>query len=72
MNTTKTGRRFSIISMVLAVASIAVAPVILGPLGILMGAAAVAKGDRHLGMLGVTASAALGVTGYYLAGALIN
>ena len=72
MNTTKTGRRFSIISMVLAVASIAVAPVILGPLGILMGAAAVAKGDRHLGMLGLTASAALGVTGYYLAGALIN
>ena len=67
-----TGRRFSIISMGLALASLAVAPAVLGPLGILMGTIAVAKGDRYLGMLGLTASAALGVTGYYLAGALLG
>ncbi len=67
-----TGRRFSIISMGLALASLAVAPAVLGPLGILMGTIAVAKGDRNLGMLGLTASAALGVTTYYIAGALIG
>ena len=66
------GRRFSIVSLGLALASLAVAPVILGPLGILMGTIAVAKGDRFLGMLGLTASAVLGVTGYYLAGALLG
>ena len=66
----KTGRRFSVISLGLALASLAVAPVVLGPLGILMGTIAVGKGDRYLGMLGLTASATLGVTGYYLAGAL--
>ena len=67
-----TGRRFSIIGLLLALASLAVAPVILGPLGILMGTIAVAKGDRYLGMLGLTASAVLGITGYYLAGALLS
>ena len=66
------GRRFSAISIVLALASVAIAPVVLGPLGILMGIIAVGKGDRYPGMLGVIASAALGVTGYYLAGAFIN
>ena len=48
-----TGRRFIIISMGLALASLAVAPAVLGPLGILMGTTAVAKGDRYLGMLAV-------------------
>jgi len=67
-----TGRRFSVISLVLALASLAVAPVILGPLGILMGTIAVAKDDRLLGTLGLTASAVLGVTGYYLAGELLS
>ena len=65
----KGGRRFSIVSIVLALLSLAVAPVVFGPLGVLMGAVAVARGGRYLGMLGVTASAILGVTGYYLAGA---
>ena len=72
MRGNKPGRRFSIVSWGLALASLAVAPVILGPLGILMGTIAVAKGDRFLGMLGLTASAVLGVTGYYLAGALLR
>ena len=58
--------------MAMALASLAVAPVVFGPLGILMGIIAVAKGDRYLGMLGLTASAALSVTGYYLAGALLS
>ncbi len=72
MRGNNTGRRFSVISLVLALASLAVAPVILGPLGILMGTIAVAKDDRLLGMLGLTASAVLGVTGFYLAGALLR
>ena len=72
MRLNNTGRRFSIIGLVLALASLAVAPVILGPLGILMGTIAVAKDDRYLGMLGLTASAVLGVTGYYVAGALLG
>ncbi len=68
----ETGRRFSLISLALALASVALAPVVLGPLGILTGTVAVGKGDRYLGMLGLTASAVLSVTGYYLAGALLN
>ena len=66
-----TGRWFSSFSLVMAFASLAVAPVVLGPLGILTGMIAVCKGDRIRGMVGVTASATLGVTGYYLAGALL-
>ena len=72
MHQSKTGRWFSAASMVMALVSLAVAPAVFGPLGVLMGIAAVAKGDRYLGMLGVTASAVLSVTGYYLAGALLN
>ena len=60
----RSGRRFG------ALASLAVAPVMMSPLGILMGATAIVKGNRYLGMLGVVASAVLGVTGYYVAGAL--
>ena len=66
------GRWFSLISMIMALASLAVAPAVFGPSGILLGIIAVAKGDRRLGMLGVTASAVLGVTGYYLAGAMLS
>lgn len=72
MHQSKTGRWFSAVSMVMALASLAVAPAVFGPLGVLMGITAVAKGERYLGMLGVTASAVLSVTGYYLAGALLN
>jgi hypothetical protein len=58
--------------MVLALVALAVAPVVFGPLGILMGMVAVVKGERYLGMLGVVTSAVLAVTGYYIAGALIS
>ena len=68
----KPGRWFSAVSIVAALASLAVAPVLLGPLGVLMGMVAVAKGDRIFGMVGITASAALSVTGYYLAVTLLD
>ena len=59
------GRWFRAFSLVIAVASLAVAPVIPGPLGILTGIIAVCKGDQIWGMVGVTASAALGITRYF-------
>ena len=72
MGQKKSGRRFAVASMVLALVALAVAPVVFGPLGILMGMVAVSKGERYLGMLGLTASAVLAVTGYYVAGPLIG
>ena len=72
MGQNKSGHRFGAASMVLALVALAVAPVVFGPLGILMGMVAVSKGERYLGMLGLTASAVLAVTGYYIAGALIG
>ena len=68
----KSGRWFSAASLAMAFVSLAVAPGVFGTLGILMGMAAVAKGDRYLGILGVVASAVFAVTGYYIAGALVN
>jgi hypothetical protein len=68
----KSGGWFAAVSMILALVALAVAPVVFGPLGILMGMVAVYKGERYLGMLGLTASAVLAVTGYYIAGALIG
>ena len=56
----------------MAFVSLAVALGVFGPLGILMGMAAVVKGERYLGMLGVVASAVQAVTGYYTAGALVD
>ena len=70
MGQNKSGRRFAAASMVLALVALAVAPAVFDPLGILM--VAVSKGARYLGMLGLTASAILAVTGYYIAGALIR
>ena len=72
MHKIKPDRWFSAISFAMALVSLAVAPVVFGPLGILAGIAAVAKGNRIEGMLGVTASVVLAVTGYYLAGLLLN
>ena len=72
MGQSKSGRRFAAASMVLALVALAVAPVVFGPLGILMGMVAVVKGERYLGMLGVVTSAVLAVTGYYIAGAFIS
>jgi hypothetical protein len=66
----KPSRRFAIGSIILAALSLLVAPGICAVLGILLGMVAISKGDRYLGMLGVVASAVLGFTGYYIAGAL--
>ncbi len=60
MGQNKSGRRFAAASMVLALVALAVAPAVFDPLGILM--VAVSKGERYLGMLGLTASAILAVT----------
>ena len=68
MGQNKSGRRFAAASMVLALVALAVAPAVFDPLGIQM--VAVSKGERYLGKLGLTASAILAVTGYYIAGAL--
>ena len=72
MHRSKSGRWFSAVSIVLALMSLAVAPGVFGTLGILMGMAAVVKGERYLGLLGVVASAVLAFTGYYIAGAMIG
>ena len=68
----KSGRWLSAASLAMAMVSLAVAPAVFGTLGILMGMAAVVKGERYLGMLGVVASAVFAVTGYYIAGALVS
>lgn len=70
MDLRRSARRFVVISMVSALVAVAVAPAVFGTLGILMGMVAVTKGERYLGMLEVTASAILGVTGYYIGGML--
>ena len=72
MGQNKSGRRFAAASMVLALVALAVAPVVFGPLGILMGMVAVSKGERYLGMSGLAASTVLTVIGYYIARALIG
>ena len=72
MRQNKSGRHFAVASMVLVLAALAVAPVVFGPLGILMGMVAVSKGERYLGMLGPSASAVPAVTGYYIAGSLVG
>ena len=72
MRRSKSGRWFFGASLVMALVSLAVAPGVFGTLGILMGMAAVVKGERYLGMLGVVASAVLATTGYYIAGELIS
>lgn len=62
------GRRWVVGSLVCAFLALGVAPVVSGPLGIMAGTVAVAKGARWWGRTaGVTASAVAGVVGYYLA-----
>ena len=67
MQGAKSGRWFAVSSMVMALVSLAVAPLVCGALGILLGMVAVIKGDRYWGMLGVIAGAVLGFNGYYIA-----
>ena len=56
----------------MAFISVAVAPLIFGVLGIILGMVAVVEGERYLGMLGVTDSAVLAFIGYYIALLLLN
>ena len=72
MRQSKSGRWFSAASITLALVSLAIASSVYGTLGILMGMAAVVKGERYLEMLGVVASAVLAITGYYIAGGLVS
>ena len=67
MRRSKSGRWFFGASLAMALVSLAVAPGVFGTFGILMGMAAVLKGERYLGMLGVVANAVVAVTGYYIA-----
>ena len=61
------GRRWVIVSLVCAGLSLAFAPVVFGPLGVVAGAVAAWKGARWWGTAGVSGSAVAGVVGYYLA-----
>ena len=67
----KSGRWFGVASLLIALISLAVAPLIFGVLGIAVRMIAVAKGNQYLGMLGVVSSAVLGFSGYYFAANLL-
>ena len=70
--TERSSRRWVIGSLVCAVLAVFVAPVVFGPLGIVAGSVAVAKGERWWGMLGVSGSAVAAVAGYWWAGGLVG
>lgn len=61
------GGRWAIGSLMCAALTLAVAPIVLGPLGVVAGALAVWKGARWRGTVGLSASAVAAVIGYYLA-----
>ncbi len=63
--TTMPGRRWVIASLVCAILSLAFAPVVFGPLGVVAGAVAVWKGARWWGTAGVSGSAVAGLVGSY-------
>ena len=56
--------------MICAAFALAVAPVVFGPLGVVVGAVAVWKGARWWEAAGVSASFVAAVAGFYLATAL--
>ena len=63
------GRRWVITSLVCAALSLGSVPVVFGPLGIIAGVAAVAKGARWYGTVGIVASfVAAGISLYWDAG----
>ena len=70
--TSKPGRMWARPSLIYAAWSLAVAPVLLGPLGVAPGCVAIAKGDKWWGAAGVSGSAVAAVVGYYWAGRLIT
>ena len=61
------GRRWVIGSLVFAAMSLAFAPVVFGPLGVIAGSVAVWKGAKLWGTAGVSASFVAAVFGFYLA-----
>ena len=61
------GRRWVISSLVCAGLALAVAPVVLGPLGVIAGAVAAWKGARWWATAGVTASLVAAVVSAYMA-----
>ena len=66
------GRRWVISSLVYAALSLAFAPVVFAPLGVVAGTVAVWKGARWWGTAGLTGSAMAGVLGYFLAAGLVT
>ena len=70
--TRKAGRLWARASLICAVWSLFIAPAVLGPIGVVAGMVAVAKGDKWWGGLGVSGNAAASVTGYLWAGGLIT
>ena len=62
------GRRWVIGSLPCAAVSLAIAPVVFGPLGVVTGAAAVWKGARRWGTAGVPASFVAAMISFYMAG----
>ena len=70
--TRKPGRMWARASLICAVWSLFVAPVVLGPIGVAAGCVAVAKGDKRWGAFAVSGSALAAVVGYYWAGGLIT
>ena len=60
---TNQGRKWVLASLVCAALSLAVAPVVFGPLGVVAGSVAVSKGARWLGAAGVSGSAVAAVVG---------
>ena len=68
----KSGRWFSAASTTMALVLLAIAPGVFGTLGILVGMAAVAKGERYLGMVGDSRQRRVGRNWYYIAGVLVS
>ncbi|MDA1129382.1 MAG: hypothetical protein O2913_11890 [Chloroflexi bacterium] len=66
------GRVWVRASLVCAVLSLFLAPVVFGPLGIVAGMVAIWKGDRWWGAAGASGSAVAAVVGFYWAGELIT
>ena len=64
--TAMAGRRWVIGSLVFAAMSLAFAPVVFGPLGVIAGSVAVWKGAKWRGTAGVSASFMAAVVGFYL------
>ena len=70
--TRKPGRMWARASLMCGAWSLFIAPAILGPLGVVAGMVAIAKGDKWWGGLGVSGSAVASVTGYLWASGLLT